>query len=195
MYQISADLVNRELRNATLEGKKTPNPASQIPRLVMLEIITFVFDVAPAGDDARPAVYELVEAGQADGAHARLYLELDRNLQSQDGRVVDRSSRLSYHSQPFYGYLCTYRVVQINLTPEFEVFYMLFDRFLSCTFSMTSLKHHMEYIHRVLVIWSSNIWSFWLYFGYMVNSQSDFRTKFFGYMVISAIWSTLSGQN
>ena len=50
-------------------------------------------------------------------------------------------------------------------------------------------------LHRVSYIWSSDIWSFWLYFGYMVNGQSDFSTKFFGYMVISAIWSTLSGQN
>ena len=47
----------------------------------------------------------------------------------------------------------------------------------------------------VSVIWSSDIWSFWLYFGYMVNGQSDFSTKFFGYMVISAIWLTLLGQN
>ena len=29
----------------------------------------------------------------------------------------------------------------------------------------------------------------------MVNGKSDFSTKFFGYMVISAIWSTLPGQN
>ena len=50
-------------------------------------------------------------------------------------------------------------------------------------------------IHQVSVIWSSDIWSFWLYFGYMVNGQSDFSTKFFGYMVILAIWSTLPGQN
>ena len=50
-------------------------------------------------------------------------------------------------------------------------------------------------VHRVSVIWSSDIWSFWLYFGYMVNSQSDFSTKLFGYIVISTIWSTLSGQN
>ena len=50
-------------------------------------------------------------------------------------------------------------------------------------------------VHRVSVIWSSDIWSFWLYFGYMVNGRSDFGTKFFGHMVILAIWSTLSGQN
>ena len=50
-------------------------------------------------------------------------------------------------------------------------------------------------LHRVLVICSSDIWSFWLYFGYMVNGESDFSTKFFGYMVISATWSTVSGQN
>ena len=29
----------------------------------------------------------------------------------------------------------------------------------------------------------------------MVNGQSDFTTKFFGYMVILALWSTSSGQN
>ena len=46
-----------------------------------------------------------------------------------------------------------------------------------------------------LIICSSDIWSFWLYFSYMVNGQSDFSTKFFRYMVILAIWSTLSGQN
>ena len=34
---------------------------------------------------------------------------------------------------------------------------------------------------RVSVIWSSDRWSFWLYFGYMVSGQSDFSTKFFGY--------------
>ena len=50
-------------------------------------------------------------------------------------------------------------------------------------------------VHRVSVILSSDIWSFWLYLCYMVNGQSDFRTKFFGYMVILAIGSTLSGQN
>ena len=52
---------------------------------------------------------------------------------------------------------------------------------------------HATSIHRVSVIWSSDIWSFWLYLGYMVNGQSDFSTKFFRYMVILAIWSTLSG--
>ena len=29
----------------------------------------------------------------------------------------------------------------------------------------------------------------------MVNGQSDFSSKFFGYMVISAMWLTLPGQN
>ena len=37
-----------------------------------------------------------------------------------------------------------FRVVQLNLTPEIEVFYMLFDRSLSIS-SMTSVKQHMEY--------------------------------------------------
>ena len=36
-----------------------------------------------------------------------------------------------------------YRVVQLNFTPEIEVFYVLFDRSLSI-FSMTSLKQSME---------------------------------------------------
>ena len=50
---------------------------------------------------------------------------------------------------------------------------------------------HSEDIHRILVV-----------FGYMVfmalyrlYGQSYFSTIFFGYTVISAIWSTLSGQN
>ena len=34
-----------------------------------------------------------------------------------------------------------YRVVQLNFTPEIEVFYMLFERSLSI-FNMTSLKQH-----------------------------------------------------
>ena len=38
------------------------------------------------------------------------------------------------------------RVVQLNLTPEMEVFYMLFERCLSI-FSMASLKQHIEYFH------------------------------------------------
>ena len=40
----------------------------------------------------------------------------------------------------------TYKVVQLNLTPEIEVFDMLFDRSLSI-FSMTFLKQHMEYFN------------------------------------------------
>ena len=58
--------------------------------------ITLVFDVSPAGHDARPAFYELLETGQAYGADVWLDVELDRNLQSQDGHVVDRRSRLSH---------------------------------------------------------------------------------------------------
>ena len=38
---------------------------------------------------------------------------------------------------------CVYRVVQLDLTSEIEVFHKLFDRFHS-PFSMTSLKQHME---------------------------------------------------
>ena len=36
-----------------------------------------------------------------------------------------------------------YRLVQLNSTPEIEIFHMLFDRSLSI-FSMKSLKQHME---------------------------------------------------
>ena len=36
--------------------------------------------------------------------------------------------------------------VQLELTPEIEVFYMLFDRSLSI-FSMISLKQHIEYFN------------------------------------------------
>ena len=39
-----------------------------------------------------------------------------------------------------------YRVSQLNLTTEIEVFCMLFDRSLSI-FSMTSLIQHIEYSH------------------------------------------------
>ena len=44
------------------------------------------------------------------------------------------------------GYPHLYRVVQLALTPEIEVFYVLFDRSLSI-FSTTSLKHRMKYLH------------------------------------------------
>ena len=37
-----------------------------------------------------------------------------------------------------------YRVVQLNLTPEIKVSYMLFDRSLSI-FTVTSLKQDIEY--------------------------------------------------
>ena len=38
--------------------------------------------------------------------------------------------------------LTLYRVVQLNFSPEIEVFYMLFERSLSL-FSMTPLKQHI----------------------------------------------------
>ena len=44
-----------------------------------------------------------------------------------------------------------YRVVQLNLTPETEVSYVLFDKSLSI-FSMTSLKHHREYFNFLCLI-------------------------------------------
>ena len=37
-------------------------------------------------------------------------------------------------------------MVQLNFTPEIEIFYLLFDVSLSI-FSKTSLKHHMEYFN------------------------------------------------
>ena len=49
------------------------------------------------------------------------------------------------HSQT-QSHVMLYRVDQLNLTPEIEVFYMLFDRSLSIS-SMTSLKLHMKYFH------------------------------------------------
>ena len=39
-----------------------------------------------------------------------------------------------------------YRVVQLDFTPEIEVLYMLFERYLSI-FSMTSIKLHIEYFN------------------------------------------------
>ena len=43
-------------------------------------------------------------------------------------------------------FITVYRVVQPNLIPEIEVFYMLFDRSLSIL-SMTSHKQHIEYFN------------------------------------------------
>ena len=37
-------------------------------------------------------------------------------------------------------------VVQLNFTPEIEIFYMLFERYISI-FSMASLKQHKKYFH------------------------------------------------
>ena len=48
-----------------------------------------------------------------------------------------------------YGLVCGPTLlpgVQLNFTPEMEVFYMLFERCLSI-FSMASLKQHIEYLH------------------------------------------------
>ena len=53
---------------------------------------------------------------------------------------VPRQSRLHRRKVP------PFRVVQPNFTPEIEVFYMLFERYLSI-FSMTSLKQHVGYFH------------------------------------------------
>ena len=55
-----------------------------------MKLVTLIFDVSPAGDDARSVVDEVADAGKADGADGRLHVELDRHLQAQDGNVVDR---------------------------------------------------------------------------------------------------------
>ena len=44
-----------------------------------------------------------------------------------------------------------YKVVQLNFTPEIEVFYMLFERDLSI-FSMTSLEQHIKYFNSLCKI-------------------------------------------
>ena len=44
------------------------------------------------------------------------------------------------------GETVSYRVVQLDLTTDIEVFYMLFDRSLSI-FSTTSLQQHIEYFN------------------------------------------------
>ena len=46
--------------------------------------------------------------------------------------------------------LSLYRVVQLNFTPEIEVFSMLFERYLTI-FGMACLKQHMEYSRYRLV--------------------------------------------
>ena len=58
--------------------------------MLTLKLVTLIFDVSPAGDDARSVVDEVADAGKADGADGRLHVELDRHLQAQDGNVVDR---------------------------------------------------------------------------------------------------------
>ena len=60
---------------------------------------------------------------------------------SDNALVVDTTSASSSNSRRN-----SYRVVQLNFTPEIEVFYMLFDRYLSI-FSLTSLKQHKDYFH------------------------------------------------
>ena len=48
--------------------------------------------------------------------------------------------------------LVSYKVVQLNLTPEIEVFYMLFDRSHSISY-IIFLKQHMEYFNfRCLIL-------------------------------------------
>ena len=44
------------------------------------------------------------------------------------------------------NFLQSLLVVQLNFTPDIEVFHMLFERPLSI-FSMTSVKQHMEYFN------------------------------------------------
>ena len=61
-----------------------------------------------------------------------------------DARRISRGSMLLPGEEEEVP--ASYRVVQLNFTPETEVFYMLFDRFLTIS-SMTSLKQHIEYFH------------------------------------------------
>ena len=59
--------------------------------------------------------------------------------------MTEKNNRfIIFASVASHPYLASriYRVVQLNLTPEIEVFFIFFDPFIS---SMTSLKQHMEY--------------------------------------------------
>ena len=62
----------------------------------------------------------------------------------------------------------------------------------------TRVQRSPNLIHRYTGFRLNGLWIYG-HFGFisviMVNGQSDFSTKLFGLMVISAIWSTLSGQN
>ena len=64
--------------------------ASSQRSMLTLKLDTLIFDVSPAGDDARSVVDEVADAGKADGADGRLHIELDRHLQAQNGNVVYR---------------------------------------------------------------------------------------------------------
>ena len=65
---------------------------------------TFVFDMSPAGHNAPSILPELVKTGQADGASMRLPFILDRDLQSQDGGVVDWRLRTDIFGDRFQAY-------------------------------------------------------------------------------------------
>ena len=62
-----------------------------------------------------------------------------RKTTTTQGRLFCRLVTLPFFLEKIQG-------VQLNLTPEIEVFYMLFDRSLSIS-RMTSLKQHMKYFH------------------------------------------------
>ena len=75
---------------AALNSCKEVSATPQRSLLTNLKLVTLIFDVSPAGDDARSVVDEVVDAGKADGTDGRLHVELDRHLQAQDGNVVER---------------------------------------------------------------------------------------------------------
>ena len=53
--------------------------------------------------------------------------------------------------------LCTYRVVQLNFTPEIEIFYTLFEIHVSLSiFVMTSLKQHRRMLPFTLLVVTSS---------------------------------------
>ena len=92
-----------------------------------------------------PAIGNLVEVpGEAGGvAAAGTGATVGARSESQNNSLSIYPRNLYYFTQPC---ICTGRVVQLNLTPEIEIFYMRFDRSLPI-FSRTSLKQYMEYFN------------------------------------------------
>ena len=69
-----------------------------------------------------------------------------RWLRESQTRYNAQCNAISMHARHLVGYPRKYRVVQLNFTPEIEVFYLLFEISLPI-FSMKSLKQHMYYMH------------------------------------------------